>query len=73
MPPRIADEAVAERCYYKNAFTGAATLCEYRKNEIIFESECASTIAIAKENITRWVCACVDGWVEVSSIDQIDY
>ena len=32
--PRIADEAVSELCFYKNAFTGATTVVEYRKNEV---------------------------------------
>mmetsp|Transcript_16480 Transcript_16480/g.15800 ORF Transcript_16480/g.15800 Transcript_16480/m.15800 type:complete len:748 (+) Transcript_16480:77-2320(+) len=53
IPPRIADDSIGEKCFYKNAFTGATTICEYKRNEITFESECASTIAIAKENITR--------------------
>ena len=53
VPPHIPDDATEEKCYYKNAFTGACTLCEYRRDEIIFESESASTIVIVKENITR--------------------
>ena len=32
--PRIADDAIDEICYYKNAFTGAATVVEYRRNEV---------------------------------------
>ena len=32
--PRIAEDAIDERCYYKNAFTGAATVIEYRRNEV---------------------------------------
>jgi hypothetical protein len=51
--PRIAEDAVSEKSFFKNAFTGASTVVEYQRNEIIFESECASTIAIAKENVTR--------------------
>ena len=34
VPPRIADDAIDEICYYKNAFTGAATVVEYRRNEV---------------------------------------
>ena len=34
VPPRIADDAVDEKCFYKNSFTGACTICEYRKNEV---------------------------------------
>ena len=34
VPPHVIDEAGEEKCYYKNAFTGACTLCEYRKNEV---------------------------------------
>ena len=32
--PRIADDSTVEHCFYKNAFTGAATVVEYRKNEV---------------------------------------
>lgn len=32
--PRIADDAVSERAFYKNALTGATTIVEYRRNEV---------------------------------------
>jgi hypothetical protein len=32
--PRIADDSIMEHLFYKNAFTGAATVVEYRKNEV---------------------------------------
>lgn len=53
IPPRLDENAAEERYYFKNTFTGAFSICEFRKNEIIFESESASTVAIAKENVTR--------------------
>jgi hypothetical protein len=53
IPSRIDENAVDQRYFFRNSFTGAVAICEFRKNEIIVESESASTIAIAKETITR--------------------
>jgi hypothetical protein len=53
VPNRIDENLIEQKYYFRNTFTGAVSLCEFRKNEIIIESESASTIAIAKETITR--------------------
>lgn len=53
VPPRLDDGTNYVRYYFRNTFTGAVTTCEAGRNEITIESESASTIAIAKENITR--------------------
>lgn len=55
VPPRLGEDSNEQSFSYwfKNNFTGAVTSCEFRKNEINFASENASTIAIIKENITR--------------------
>lgn len=51
--PRLDETAIEQVYYFRNTFTGAYSMCEFRKNELTFESESASTIAIAKENVTR--------------------
>lgn len=41
------------RLYFRNVFTMAVAAVEFRARELVFECECASTVAIVKENITR--------------------
>lgn len=53
VPPNLEEEATEQRLAFKNTFTGAVSTVEYRRNEIIFESESASVISIAKETVTR--------------------
>jgi hypothetical protein len=54
IPPK-ADEDEAEQLYtFKNVFTGAVSIVSYRVNELRFESESASTIAIVKECVGRF-------------------
>lgn len=53
VPPRMDESAVDQEYHFRNTFTGAVTSVEYKKNEITFESESASTIAIVKENVVR--------------------
>lgn len=54
IPPRLEEDANLEpRFFFRNTFTGAVAIVEARRNEIIVESESASTIAIAKETLTR--------------------
>lgn len=53
VPARLDESETEQKYYFRNTFTGAVSMCEFRRNEIIVESECASTVAIAKENITR--------------------
>lgn len=54
VPPRLDEYIGNERYYFRNTFTGAITMCDFRSNEILIESESASTIAIAKETMTRF-------------------
>lgn len=54
LPSRGDEEAEAEgRHVFRNAFTCSVLSVEYRKGELCLESESASTIAIAKETVTR--------------------
>lgn len=54
IPPRLEEDTNLEpRFFFHNTFTGGVTIVEARRNEIIVESESASTIAIAKETLTR--------------------
>eukprot|EP01038_Epipyxis_sp_PR26KG_P007245 gene7245-9877_t len=53
VPPRLDEGTNEQRLTFRNSFTGAIAVCEIKRNEMIIESESASTIAIVKENITR--------------------
>jgi hypothetical protein len=53
VPPRLDEDCSEQSYFFRNSFTGAVTTCNFRKGEIAFTSENASTIAIIKENITR--------------------
>lgn len=53
MPSRVDEDLVEQKHYFRNTFTKSVAIVEFRKNEIIIESESASTIAIAKETVTR--------------------
>jgi len=41
VPPRLDEKAVEQSYYFKNTFTGAFTICEFRKNEVSDLSHCA--------------------------------
>lgn len=34
VPPRLEEEATEMRYMFKNVFTGAAAICEFRRNEV---------------------------------------
>lgn len=53
VPPRLDEEIGEQRFFFRNTFTLGTAIAEIRRNEIIVESESASVIAIAKENLTR--------------------
>lgn len=54
IPPRLNEEQdVCCKYFCKNSFSDAVTTVEYSKNSLIVCSECASTIVIFKENVTR--------------------
>jgi len=53
VPPRLDEETVEQQYFFRNTFTGATSQVFLRKNEVTFECENASTIAIIKENVTR--------------------
>ncbi|KAJ1416466.1 hypothetical protein B484DRAFT_454267 [Ochromonadaceae sp. CCMP2298] len=53
VPPRLDDGVTEQHYFFRNTFTGATCDVLFRKNEVIFECENASTIAIVKENVTR--------------------
>ena len=52
VPPVLEEGSVVERLIFKNAYTKAISSVTIRKNEITFESQSASTVAIFKEGIT---------------------
>lgn len=47
------DDVHEVKLYYRNVFTQAIAIVNFRPKELHFECESASTIAIIKENITR--------------------
>jgi hypothetical protein len=49
VPPRLTDDAIEERASYRNAFTGANTLCEYRKNEVQY---CCSQVTTVTKRLS---------------------
>jgi hypothetical protein len=53
IPPRLNEDVIETNYLFKNSFTSSTTLCSFKKNELRFESECASTISIIKETVTR--------------------
>lgn len=53
VPPHLPEDATSCTYYFKNSFTTATAMCSISRNEIVVESESASTIAIVKENVTR--------------------
>lgn len=55
--PNITEGASEERITFRNAFTGGVCSVEYRANEILFECDSASTLAILKENVSRLATA----------------
>ncbi len=34
VPPKLEENSVEERYYFRNSFTGSAAICEFRKNEV---------------------------------------
>jgi len=54
VPPRLDEGTTEQRYFFRNTFSGAVAVVEFRKHEMLFECENASTIAIIKENITRF-------------------
>jgi hypothetical protein len=53
VPPRLDDGVTEQLYFFRNTFTGATAEVSFRKNEVVFACENASTIAIVKENVTR--------------------
>ena len=39
VPPRLDESAVDQKYYFRNSFTGAYSICEFRKNEVRAVSE----------------------------------
>mmetsp|Transcript_298 Transcript_298/g.283 ORF Transcript_298/g.283 Transcript_298/m.283 type:complete len:734 (-) Transcript_298:90-2291(-) len=54
IPSRIDENSLGESYFFRNVYTGAVMTCSFKRNELIFECENASTIAIIKENILRY-------------------
>ena len=52
VPPHFEEDSKSLKYYFKNAYTNAIAVVELQKNELIFESQSASSIAIFKEGIT---------------------
>ena len=53
LPVRLPEETAEARFFFVSAFTGAVAVCEVRRGELLLESENASAVAIAKEQISR--------------------
>ena len=53
VPPHLPEDVPSCSYVFKNSFTAATASCTVSRNEIVVESESASTIAIVKENVTR--------------------
>mmetsp|Transcript_15697 Transcript_15697/g.26168 ORF Transcript_15697/g.26168 Transcript_15697/m.26168 type:complete len:743 (-) Transcript_15697:124-2352(-) len=54
VPSRIDENSIGEEYYFQSVYSGAVTMCYMKKNELTFECESVSTIAIIKENILRY-------------------
>lgn len=46
-------DATAETVYFKNCYSSAVSMCRLERNNIYFESQSPSTVAVFKEAITR--------------------
>jgi len=57
VPPHLAENDTECTFYFRNSFTGSTACVEYRRNEIIFQSDSPSAVAIAKEMISRLATA----------------
>jgi len=57
VPPRLAESDKECIFHFRNSFTGSTVTTSYRKNEIVFESDSPSAVAIAKEMISRLATA----------------
>jgi Bardet-Biedl syndrome 7 protein len=53
VPSYLSENVMEGVLFFKNALTGAVSVCRYMCNEIVFESESATTIVIFKENLTK--------------------
>ena len=53
VPTYLPENVTEGVLYFKNCFTGAFSICRYRNNEIVFESESSTTIVTFKENLTK--------------------
>eukprot|EP01035_Chromulina_nebulosa_P016891 gene16891-22379_t len=53
IPPRLSENSIEETYFFKHTFTDSITICSFKKNEIKFESESASIVAIVKENVVN--------------------
>ena len=51
--PRLDDGTVDQQYCFRNTFALGVVTVYFRKNELIFECESASTLGIIKENVTR--------------------
>ncbi len=34
VPPKLEENAIDQKYYFKNSFTGSIAICEFRKNEV---------------------------------------
>lgn len=57
VPPRLAETDKECIFYFRNPFTGSTVTTSYRRNEIVFESDSPSAVAIAKEMVSRLATA----------------
>lgn len=53
VPPKLSENDDQCRLFFRNSFTGAASVVEYRRNEVIIDSDSVSVIAIAKETFSK--------------------
>jgi len=52
VPPHLEEDATQLRLLFRNSFTGAIAVVHLMKDEITFESQSASAVAIFKEGLT---------------------
>ncbi len=52
VPPHFDESTGALKYYFRNVYTKAVAVCELSQNQLVFESQSASSIAIFKEGVT---------------------
>ncbi len=48
VPPKLEENAIDQKYYFKNSFTGSIAICECRKNEVYFNFQDCFTSLLTK-------------------------